>query len=154
MQQWQPDISLPSISSLCVCDSSTYMNRIASRGSLFIERRKRARVRFVHVLYCIVLSEYTFRTRVSPHPQQSPTTPRNYPVFDPRRPPRHFRCEIVERTRIKLYRISESPSDLAILELSVIDGPWRAYRLLTCSQNYSDSTILRITVRMKLVENR
>lgn len=56
-----------------------YMNRIASRGDLFIERRKRARVRYVRVLYRIVLSEYTFRTRVSPHPQQSPTTPRNHP---------------------------------------------------------------------------
>lgn len=45
--------------------------------------------------------------------------------------------EIVERITIKLYRISEYLSVPAILELSVIDGPWRTYRLLIRSQNYS-----------------
>lgn len=76
------------------------------------------------------------------------------PILGPTSPPiLDVHCaisgEIVERTTIKLYRISESPFVLAILELSVIDGPWRTYRLLTRSQNYSDSMLLRVTDKMK-----
>jgi len=75
-----------------------------------------------------------------------------------RRPPgsildvhRAISGEIVERSGIKLYRISDSPSGLAILELSVIDGPWRTYRLLTRSQNYSEFTLLRVTAWTRTV---
>lgn len=131
-----------------------YMNRIASRGGggpvHRTEKTGSGPLRSRIVSYCSI-GIYVPDARFSPSSAVSRQPRGTTPVFDPRRPPHHFRCEIVERTRIKLYRISDSPSDLAILQLSVIDEPWRAYRLLTCSRNYSNSTLLRVTVRMKSV---
>lgn len=95
---------------------------------------------FVRVVYRIVPSEYTFGTHILPHPRE-PTTFR----FDPRRPLRHFRrdCRKDHDKVISYFResLSLSFSVLPVLEVSVIDGPWRTYRLLTRSQNYSDSML-------------
>lgn len=109
VQRW-PGTSLYFLSSrasAAACARLEYTNRI---GDLFIERRKRARVRLVRVLYRIVLSGYTSwtraRARVSPHPRRTSASAATS-AYDPRRPPRAISGEIVERTGIKLYRISD-----------------------------------------------
>lgn len=149
-------------SSARACDTSA---RIESQaGCCSSNGENGLAVRFVRVLYRIVLSEYTFRTRVSPHPLRPTTARYRSSWLRYSNVHRAISGEIVERTGIKLYRISDSAAfppplprpppllpGLAILELSVIDGPWRTYRLLTRSQNYPVSALLRVTARTKAV---
>lgn len=107
-----------------------------------MEKIVRARVRFVRVLYRIVLSEYTFWTRVSPHPRidnppvRSSTSTAPFPARLSKGPGKV----------ISYFRVSLGSNSTRTF---VIDGPWRTYRLLTRSQNYSDSMLLCVTNEMK-----
>lgn len=143
----QPDISfLSSSSPRVVCAIQVY-TRIESQARGLVHRTEKTgsdpfRSRIVS--YCSI-GIYVLDARFAP------STGRQPPGFDPRRPPRHFRrdCRKVQDKVISYFRLPLS--GLAILELSVIDGPWRTYRLLTCSQNYSEFMLLRVTAWTRTV---
>jgi len=100
-----------------VYNSSTWIELQAGRLVHRTEKIVRARIRIRSriVSYCSI-GIYVLDARFAPSSGRQP----HGSILD-------VHCaisgEIVERTTIKLYRISESLSVLAILELSVIDGP-------------------------------